>query len=191
MLRIDAGNRGAAVALVAAAIVLVACGGSDKNIQIKSGSASIDASNASLPKRDTTRQLGPDDIRIASTDSAIEIALIGDSLVGGFGARTRDKIKEATDTSKVRGTGFGASIEKMVKSTVAGALDREVQLPLSEISDVKYEDGLLVFYDKSGKRTHFFEHDGDKDASHSKSSRFSEADAASFISAFKAKKTKV
>jgi hypothetical protein len=146
----------------------------------------IDANNATLTRRDTTQGLGPGDLRIATTDSAIELALVGDSLVAGFGASTREQIRKATDTSTVSGTGFGASIERIVKSSVAGALDHEMHVPLSEISAVRYEDGLLVFYDRNGKRTHYFEHDR-RDHGDARDSRFSESDAKAFITVFKSK----
>ena len=169
---------GLAAALVAASLMSVACDGKH---DIKVNGAHID--DATFAKRDSTKALGPGDLRIATTDSAIEVALIGDSLVAGFGAMARDKIKEATDTSKVSGDGFGASIEKMVKSSVAGALDHEIHVPLTDVSDIQYEDGLLVLYDKQGKKMHFFERDHGKE----KPSRFAEDDAKDFIALFKAK----
>jgi hypothetical protein len=167
-------------ALVAASLFTAACG--DHDVHVNGGKVE----HVSLTKRDTARVLGPDDIRIATTDSAMEVALIGDSLVAGLGASARNKVKTATDTNAVTGTGFSASIEKMVKSTVAGALDHEVEFPLSEISRIEYEDGHLVFYDKQGTRMKVMtsDHDGHQ-------SRFSESDANSFIAAFKAKTTKV
>ena len=170
----------------ASLVTLAACKDKKANVEVNGTNVRVNGSDVAFAKRDTNQQLGPGDIRIATTDSAIEIALIGDSLVGGFGAATRAKIANATDTGKVHGSGFGANIEKMVKSTVAGALDREMYFPLSDISDIKYEDGLLVFYDKDGKRMHVMEHDRDKGTP----SHFSEPDAQGFIAVFKSKKGK-
>lgn len=167
-------------ALVAASSVIVACG--DHDVQVNSAKVE----HASLPKRDSARVLGPGDVRIATTDSAVEIALIGDSLVAGLGAATRDKIRTATDTNAVSGSGIGASFEKMIKSTVAGALDHELQVPLSEISHIEYEDGRLVFYGKTGKRMSILNSDRDGRRSH-----FDERAAREFIAAFKAKTTRV
>jgi hypothetical protein len=139
-------RRVSVAALVAASSFTTACHDND----VKVNGASVE--HASFAKRDSVRALGPGDIRIATTDSAVEIALIGDSLVAGLGASAREKIKSATDTNAVNGSGIGASFEKMIKSTVAGALDHELQFPISEISRVEYEDGHLVFYDKKGGR---------------------------------------
>jgi hypothetical protein len=168
-------------ALVAASSFISACGDHD----VKVNGASVE--HASFAKRDSARTLGPGDIRIATTDSAVEIALIGDSLVAGLGAATRSKIKAKTDTNAVTGTGIGASFEKMIKSTVAGALDHELEIPISEISRVDYEDGHLVFYDKKGGRMNVMTSDGDR----GRQSRFSESDAKDFIAAFKSKTTRV
>ncbi len=168
------------LALVAGAFALVLAACKDTH------TVRIDANNATLARRDTSQGLGPGDLRIATTDSALELALVGDSLVAGFGASTRAQIRKATDTSSVSGSGLGASIERIVKSSVAGALDHEMHVPLSDISDVRYEDGLLVFYDRNGKRTHYFERDRHERAD-SKESRFSESDANAFITDFKSK----
>jgi hypothetical protein len=170
----------AAAALVAASSFTVACGGHD----VKIDGASVE--HASFAKRDSTQMLGPGDIRITTTDSAVEIALIGDSLVAGLGSAARTKIRTATDTNAVNGSGIGASFEKMIKSTVANALDHELQIPISEISRVEYEDGFLVFYDKKGGRMKILNSDREDRKSH-----FSETDANDFIAAFKAKTTRV
>lgn len=167
-------------ALVAASSFTTAC--RDHDVQIDGAKVE----HASFAKRDTTQALGPGDIRIATTDSAVEIALIGDSVVAGLGAATRNKIRTATDTNAVKGTGIGASFEKMIKSTVAGALDHQLEIPISEISRVEYEDGHLVFYDKKGGRMKVLTSDRD-----GRQSRFSESDAQDFIAAFKSKTTRV
>jgi hypothetical protein len=167
-------------ALVAATSFIAACGDHD----VKVNGAKVE--HASFTKRDSVRALGPGDIRIATTDSAVEIALIGDSLVAGLGASTRNKIRTATDTDAVNGSGIGASFERMIKSTVANALDHELQIPITEISRVEYEDGLLVFYDKKGGQMKILNSDRDEHKSH-----FSEADANNFIAAFKSKTTRV
>jgi len=171
------------IGMVLFAAAATACKG-----DVRVVSAGSDVKGVKFVARDTSRVLGPGDIRVPSKDSSVEIALIGDSVVAGFGQRVRDKIKRETDTSAVKGNGFGAGIEKFVKGTVATALDHDMEFPVSQISDVRYEDGMLRFYDNNGKPMHLFErdkHDSDSDAV------FSESDAQAFIAAFKAKKQKV
>jgi hypothetical protein len=71
-----------------------------------------------------------------------------------------------------------------VKSSVATALNHELELPLSNISDVRYENGLLTFYDTDGKRMKIME----RKSSGERKDVFKPADAQAFIAAFKAKK---
>jgi hypothetical protein len=169
-----------AAALVAASLFIGAC--RDHDVQINGGKVQ----HASFARRDATRALGPNDIRVATTDSMLEVALIGDSVIAGLGPAAREKIKAATDTSAIAGTGFGASIERMVKSTVAGVLDHELEVPISEITDVQYENGMLVFYDRRGKRMQI-----NNKGKGGEPSRFTESDAQAFIAAFRAKSHRV
>src|SRR4051812_44573844 len=92
-------------ALVAASSFTAAC--RDHDVDIDGG----DVKHASFAKRDSSRALGAGDIRVATTDSMLEVALVGDSVIAGLGAAARNKIKAATDTNAVSGTGIGASLE--------------------------------------------------------------------------------
>lgn len=149
-------------------------------------SSTMQGADVRFRARDTTRKLGPGDVQITNTDRSIELALIGDSVVAGLGERVRGEVQAATDTATVTGTGFGASIEKMVKQTVAGALSHQMLFPVKDISDVRYQDGTLEFFNPDGSRMHLFENtkvDGKK-----ASSTFERADAERFIAAFHARK---
>ena len=164
---------------IAIPVLAAACGRNDSKTNI---------SGASFVARDTVRPLGPGDIRIANTDSSFELALIGDSLVTGFGSRVLREINAKTDTTRVEGNGFAAGIEKMVKGTVANAMSRELKFPLADISDVKYDDERLVFYGKDGKQMKLFEN---AETDHKKvSETFSPSEAQRFVAAFKAKKAR-
>jgi hypothetical protein len=171
----------AAAAMAAAVMAVAACGRDRGDVRINGVHT-----NAQFVARDSTRPLGAGDARIVSTDSAVEVAVIGDSIVGGFGPTTRAKIQRETDTAAVQGTGFSASLEKMIKSKVAGAMDHEIELPVSDISDVKYESGTLRFYDRTGKPMHVFE-PSKRDAAENRK-LFTPADAQAFIGAFRARK---
>ena len=175
-------GRSVAAVLVTAAIGLAACRGEH---DIKVNGSKID--DASLVKRDSTRPLGPGDIRIATTDSSVEIGILGDTIVMGLGARVRNKVAVDLDTSKAAGTGLGASIEKMVKSTVANAMDHEIQFPISQVSDVQADSGRLVFLDKDGKQMTMMQ-SSRKDKDDVK--MFKPEDARAFAAAFKARKSK-
>jgi hypothetical protein len=173
-----------AIAISAAApFVLVACGRGDTKVDVNGSHLE----NGKLVRRDSSRTLGPGDIRISSQDSSFDLALIGDSIVAGLGTRVRNKVATDLDTTKVSGTGLGASIEKMVKGTVASALDHEFVFPIADVSDVRAQDGGLTFYDKDGKEMNVFR----SDTKHDRSRAFSQADADAFVAAFKARKGRV
>ena len=96
-----------------------------------------------------------------------------------------DKARKEIDTNTVKGTGFGADIEKMVKGTVASALSTRVAFPLSAIKDVSY-DGQRIVFDWNGKpRLSGKMNVNNKDVLES----FSAADAQRFVDAVRARKS--
>jgi hypothetical protein len=168
------------VAIVIAPLVLAACGG-DHEVALSKGDS---ADHVKFAGRDTNRVIGPNDVQIQSADSAVELAIVGDTVIVGLGQKVIAKVREKTDTTNA-GDGFAGGIEKMVKNTVADALSHQVLMPVAEISDVKYEDGGLRFYGKNGSKMHVFENSRkNKDGT----TAFSESDAQRFISVFKERK---
>lgn len=174
-------RRMAIAGLAAMPFFLAACQGRESKVEVNGAHLE----NGKLVRRDTTRALGAGDIRISSQDSSFDLALVGDSIVAGLGVRVRNKVAVDLDTSKVAGTGLGASIEKMVKGTVASALDHEFVFPVSDVSDVRAQNGGLTFYDKDGKEMNVFKSDKHND----NSKTFSQSDADAFVATFKARKT--
>lgn len=128
--------------------------------------------------------LAPGDIRITSTDGGIDLAMIGDSISGGLSAATLAKVRKETDTSAVSGTGFAASLEKVVKGSVQTALNTRIAVPVSAVKDVRYDGQRLVF-EWNGKPPADFSHAkvNDKDVMAS----FSAADAQRFVVAVRAR----
>jgi hypothetical protein len=172
-----------AVLALAAPLCLAACRGrSDRDATRANAGVTFHA-------RDSLRTLGPGDVQIASADNGIEIALVGDSVVTGFGPKVLDEINAKTDTFAVTGNGFGASIEKMVKSSVAGALSHQLLFPVKSISDVRYTDGRLEFYNADGSRMHLFENS--KSNGKDTTMTFRREDADRFIAAFHARKATI
>ena len=125
------------------------------------------------------------DIRITSVDGGVDLALIGDSISGGLSQQTLSKVRHDTDTNAVSGSGFGASIEKMVKGTVQSALGTRVVFALTDVKDVRYDGKRLVF-DWNGKPHSGFSHVrvDKKDVMES----FSSEDAQRFVIAVRARK---
>jgi hypothetical protein len=177
-------RRFTAVALVASAIG-VAC----KDAQVRTSGDSRDRSNATFATRDTNRTLGAGDVRILNSDSSIELAVIRDSIVTGFGPKVLAEIQKGTDTSNVKGNGLGANIEKFVKSTVASAMNHEMRYAVADVQRVAYTGNKIEMYWKDGSRMKLFENT--KQDNKPVSETFSEADAKTFIAAFDAKKAAI
>jgi Cu/Ag efflux pump CusA len=95
------------------------------------------------------------------------------------------RVRQETDTAKVQGSGLGASIEKMVKRTVASTLNQQMEYPLAEVKDAKYEDGKIVLERNDGKSGIL----ANADVNHRKLlESFRPEDAQRFVAAVNAKK---
>jgi hypothetical protein len=180
---VSAAHRIAIAALLP--LLLVGCGKEDEKEKAVQPEASVSA--AKFSARDSTRKLGAGDVQIVSADSAVELAIIGDSIIGGLGKKVLDKVRQDTDTAKTTEKGFGAAIANAVKSSVASALSHQIIFPVAEVQDVRYENGSIQMYGNGGGKLHIFENStGDK--SKNEKTAFTEADAQRFIAAFHARK---
>lgn len=167
--------------LLAASVVSAsACRHGDEDARVPMRlSRATDTSHANAPLKDG-------DIRITSVDGGVDLALVGDSISGGLSRQTLDKVRHDTDTNAVSGSGFGASIEKMVKGTVQSALATRVVFALTDVKDVRY-DGKKLAFDFNGKPPASFgkvKVNDNKDVLES----FSSDDAQRFVIAVRARK---
>jgi hypothetical protein len=96
-----------------------------------------------VSRRDSALALGEGDVAILNADSSVEMAVVGQNIIVRLSDKTMDKIRHETDTSAVRDSGIGGSIERLVKSTVRSALSQQVKYPLAEVTDARYEDGEI------------------------------------------------
>jgi hypothetical protein len=103
----------------------------------------VTISKSSVPL--SSDSLAAGDIRIVTTNGGVDLALIGDSISTGLSPAALQKVQTETDTSKVTGTGFGASLERMVKGTVQGAIGTRVSFPLSAVREARYDGEKIVF----------------------------------------------
>ena len=78
----------------------------------------------------------------------IDMGLIGGCAYDAEGTplsdKTMDKVRKETDTSAVKDSGFGGSIERFVKKTVQSTLGQQFEYPMSDVRDARYENGAIV-----------------------------------------------
>ena len=137
-------RRSAPVWIGLAVGVAAACGGRDSDDR---GSAQA---QGNVAHRDSALTLGPGDVRIVNEDSSVEMAVVGQQIVVRLSDKTMNKVRQETDTTHTD-SGFGGSIERMVKRTVESALGQQFTYPLSDVRDAKYEDGAIVL-DANGNK---------------------------------------
>ena len=128
--------------------------------------------------------LAPGDLRIYNRDSSVDLILAGNNILAGLSPKTIAKVKDAVN-EKTAGetTGFGGSIAQIVKSSVASAIGTHASFPVSEISDIRYENNTIVFDWKNGDKHELFSNtkvDGER-----VSRTFAREDAERFIEAVK------
>jgi hypothetical protein len=172
---------GIGVVIMATSIVLAGCRGERRE-------AKVEARGAGIIARDSTRALGPGDIRIVSVDTTLELTLLGDNLVTGLADKALAKVRHEMDTGRVQGTGLTAKLERFVKSSVQSAVGKQVLIPVASVSDVRFDNGRLELIDLEGKRMATF---GPKEGGTSGGSGvFAPADADAFIIAFRIRKAR-
>jgi len=125
-------------AVIAMAVMAVACGRHDSNRDGRNVET-----QGSVANRDTALTLGAGDVKIVSEDSSVDLALVGQRIVVRLSDKTMDRVRRETDTAHAD-SGFGGSIERLVKRTVQSALAHQFEYPLSDVRDAKYENGAIV-----------------------------------------------
>lgn len=157
------------VALVAGLALVAACGSDESDLELSSGEPV---------------QLGEGDIRITTRGGELDLMLVGDKIVAGFSDSVLAQIREGPDTTELEADDdLGASIEKFVKATVQKALAKRFEYPLSDIEDVNYEKGRIVFSYRRGAKFKLLENTKQDDVPILAS--FSEQDSERFVAAVK------
>lgn len=140
-------TRSAPVVLAATLVALLACGRKDNpnpdpgvNPDPNPGAAH----DGSATRRDSALTLGPGDVKITNEDSSVDMAVVGQKIVVRLSDKTMNKVRRETDTSAVKDSGFGGSIERFVKKTVQSTLGQQFEYPMSDVRDARYENGTIV-----------------------------------------------
>ena len=178
-----------------ASVLAIGCGSGDK---AEPSSSSVETNSKENGVRVATGandslNLADADVRINSTDGAITLAVLRDSVVMQLSDSVRAKVKQEMDSSMRSATsdgGVGAAIANVVGSAVSAAVNSAMSIavhaPASAVTDLRYENGRLHFKVKgdninissSGKGN-------DKDGA-----MFAEADARRFIEAVEKARTR-
>ena len=134
----------------------------------------------------TQEALGPGDLRIYNSDSTVDLILKGNQVLAGLSPKTVARIRGELDKPSTKDTsGLAGMIAQTVKQTVSSNIGMHVVYPVSEIRDIRYENGNLIIEKQGGGETRLFEHSKvDKNETRG----FPEADAQRFIAAVRARK---
>jgi len=132
--------------------------------------------------------LGPGDLRIYNTDSAVDLTLQGNRILAGLSEKTVAKVKSKLDSATRRDTGggLGASIGQIVRQSVAGAIGTHAVFPLADIRDIHADGGRILIDWTDGGHHELF---GSTKVNDNKvSNTFSPDDAKRFVDAVRARK---
>ena len=128
-----------------------------------------------------------------TTNGTMLMGLRHDSILVGFSDSLRKSVKKDVDSSMKKDTSdensaLGRVVKNAVQATVQSTLtevfDREHGFPVSDLNDVKYEDGAIVF-DYRHKPT--IGPENVKDGKKTMLEQFHPADAARFVGAVRAR----
>jgi hypothetical protein len=155
-----------------------------------------DETRVSFSSSDTARALalGEGDVAVTSTDNAVVLALVGDTVRMQLSDSLRRSVAADVDSSLTKETGaLGGMIARTVGKTVAGAMGFVVRIPVQEVENVRYEDGRIRFESEGnvkfsmGDRSNRSNRtDGDEKGS---GARFSEQDGRRFVEAVRARQS--
>ena len=144
-----------------------------------------------ITKRATALPLGPQDVRIVSTDGGFELALVGTNVVmrlsdAGVARLRRDLSVNQADA------GLGNWIEQKVKGAVQELVDKQMLLPVAAIREARYEGGeIRLIAGGDGRDVRFLGSSDDHGGNGSVMGRFAPRDAERFVAAVRAAKARL
>ena len=141
---------------------------------------------ASMPSDTIPLVLGAGDLLITTTDSNMQLGLVGDTVLMQFSEKMRRTLRTDLDTTHLESrNGFGAAIERAVKRKVGAMLGRRLVRPLAEIDAVSLEGNRIVFAYHTRRG---FSFDNMKNDDKPTLESFAPADARRFVDAVQARK---
>ena len=130
--------------------------------------------------------LGAGDVQILTTDGNFDVTLSGDRILAGLSDKMVAKVRDEMAKSSGNDSGLGAVIAGAVKSSVASAIGTHISYQLSNLKELRYEDGKLIVVTNDGD-AHGLSGDS-KDGNSKEKAVFAKADAQRLIEAVNARK---
>jgi hypothetical protein len=124
-------------------LLLAAACGRDKESGVQVGFSGESAS-AVMPS------LEEGDVKITSTDGAIVLAAIGDTVRMQLSDSVRATVSEKLEAKAEGKSDLGAAITRSVGKAVSGAMGFVVRVPVTEVENLRYENGEIRFDTKGG-----------------------------------------
>lgn len=145
-------------------------------------------SASSAPAAPRTPRAG--DLTIITTDSAVALSLEGDTVAMRLSDKVLAQARHDMEKDKDHrdSSAFGASIERMVKSTVSSALGTRITYALTDLDDVRYDGGAIKFDYR--RRKHLMSFESVKPNKRPALESFEPVDARRFVAAVRAAKGK-
>ena len=128
-------------------------------------------------------QLAPGDMRIVSTNGALELVLQGDHVTAGMSAEKIAEVRAKLEDSRMKDTsGLGGAIASAVKRGVSDLIGAHASYPVSDITDIRYDNGRMILQTRTNGRIQLFEKDR-----HTPDDLFAPDDAQRFVEAVRAR----
>ena len=138
---------------------------------------------------DTARavQLGEGDVSVTSTDGAVVLMLVGDTVRFQLSDSLRASVQAQVDSSVDKEAGaLGNLIGNSVGKIVGGAMGFVVRIPVQDVENVRYEDGRIQF-ESRGNTKFSMSGRGNEDGDRKNGARFTPEDGERFVAAVKAR----
>ncbi|MEP6764681.1 MAG: hypothetical protein ABJB66_10240 [Gemmatimonadaceae bacterium] len=165
------------VVLSALSISASACSGDNRKSDANQSLAASSSAADKLPP------MGAGDVKITSSDNALVLSVIGDTVRMQLSDSLRNSVGKTVDSSMKGGGAIASAIASTVAGAVNGAMGFVVAINVNDIEDLRYEDGHLRFNSKGGKT------DINTSGNSRDKATFSADDAQKFIDAVKARQT--
>ena len=143
-----------------------------------------------ITARAATLPLGPNDVRIVSTDGGFELALVGTNVVMRLSDVQVARLRRELSVDRAD-AGVGNWIEQKVKGAVQDLVDKQMLLPVAAIREARYEDGeIRIIAGGDGRDVRLFGTSDEPGGTGSVMGRFAPRDAERFVAAVRAAKAR-